>query len=195
LYTSIQSTIENLNIFNNTFYGSVKNETVSIIGGARPGLPGQCGIAIPYTLTFKNSSFKNNLTYAAPDGKPAAKLQGVDGISFSNNYWSQEPPAVGKSITDVIAPNPMMINPLIPQTPGSIQPELYKLTASSPVINKATPVSYITKDFFGATRPVGSAPDIGAHEYGGVPAPTTPIPTSKTTPTNPASPNRKYSYQ
>jgi hypothetical protein len=45
----------------------------------------------------------------------------------------------------------------------------YRLTAGSAAINAGTTLSLVTTDKLGAHRPVGSAYDIGAYEYGGAP--------------------------
>ena len=44
----------------------------------------------------------------------------------------------------------------------------YRLTASSPARDAGVNLAGVPRDFFGASRPVGSTSDIGSHEFGGV---------------------------
>jgi hypothetical protein len=50
----------------------------------------------------------------------------------------------------------------------------YRLQATSPAIDAAIPLGH-QFDYEGQSVPMGAAPDIGAFEYGGVPAQTNPL--------------------
>ena len=65
----------------------------------------------------------------------------------------------------------MVGNPQLARTgtigAGTLTGDWFRLTAASTLaIDKATTDPAVTVDFFEATRPIGSAPDIGGHEYG-----------------------------
>ncbi|MGZ3742655.1 MAG: hypothetical protein ACXWRA_02260, partial [Pseudobdellovibrionaceae bacterium] len=124
-----------------------------------------------------NSQIRNNIILGQ-----SSYVTSNSGITFSNNNWAATPSAAASS-TDVSG------DPQIARTgsvaPGALTSAYFKISGSSPVINKAMPLSAVSVDFFGAPR--GSSPDIGGHEYGSTsstPAPTPPTSTSLKAPTN-----------
>jgi Right handed beta helix region len=50
----------------------------------------------------------------------------------------------------------------------------FRLRSGSPAVNGGVPLPEVATDFDGASRPVGGAYDIGAHEHGGIALPATP---------------------
>ena len=86
-----------------------------------------------------------------------------EGIIFSNNIWSKAPPS------NMMGTNSLVTDPKLAKTgsitPGSLTAEYFTLTASSPAIDKGANLTEVNSDFFKATRPIGVAFDIGAHEY------------------------------
>lgn len=113
--------------------------------------------------TPNDTKFEANLFYAS-QGQTAA-LFGWNGKTYSYTTWSVLP-----GITQARWGDPKL---------GSD----YRLQTGSPAIDAGT-VSGAVVDFWGVTRPVQTAFDIGAHEYGGVPV--TPTNTPAVSPTQPA---------
>jgi hypothetical protein len=79
------------------------------------------------------------------------------GITYSNNLWSKTP------VSNVISPADVIADPLLEKTGLPTDPQWFKLQAGSPAINKALPLTEVTRDFENFSR--GSQPDIGAMEY------------------------------
>jgi hypothetical protein len=125
-----------------------------------------------------NVQFRNNLILQ-DDGLSIASIG--SGVTKSNNLWSRTPPANAGGTNDVIG------DPLLSRQgtigPGQLTGNWFKLTSSSPAINKAVSLTQVINDYFRSARPYGALPDIGAHEYGGVIPPVTPTPTFAPTPT------------
>jgi hypothetical protein len=102
-----------------------------------------------------NSQIRNNVIYGAKSSVPSNS-----GITFSNNNWAMTPP-LAATVTDIVG------DPQIARTgtttPGTLTSAYFKLLSGSPVIDAATPVAGLTKDFFLVNR--GVVPDIGGHEF------------------------------
>jgi hypothetical protein len=140
---------QNTVISNNTFVNASSESTVEISGGT-------------------NGVFKNNII-VQDDSRSISG--GISGFAMANNVWSKSPSSKGS--TDVVG------NPQLARTgtigAGTLTGDWFKLTSASTLaIDKATPLSSVTVDYFKNGRPIGAAPDIGAHEYssGTVPTPT-----------------------
>ncbi len=103
-----------------------------------------------------NSRIQNNIFIGTNNDIP-----NNTGITFSNNFWSVDPPINAVGTGDIIG------NPFVAQTgstaPGELSPEFFKLLINSPAINKGLVLSDVTEDFFQNTR--GTLPDIGGYEY------------------------------
>lgn len=67
------------------------------------------------------------------------------------------------------ASNPGIIGPITMTTESSLDGIDLRLTPDSPAIDTASTISDLTDDIFARLRPVGAAPDVGAHEYGAEP--------------------------
>jgi parallel beta-helix repeat protein len=94
--------------------------------------------------------------------------------TFSNNLCFG---TGGTSNCQIIGQNPLFVDPAAGD---------FHLQSSSPAINAgATLGAPYDKDFDGVQRPVGTAYDIGAYEYGGTVTPPPPPPTAPTSGTPP----------
>jgi hypothetical protein len=106
-------------------------------------------------IVNKNSQIRNNIILGGN-----SKVPSKSGITFSNNNWAMTP-ALAATATDIVG------DPQIARTgtttPGTLTSAYFKLLKNSPVIDNATPLNTVPKDFFLDTR--GSAPDIGGHEF------------------------------
>jgi parallel beta-helix repeat protein len=71
---------------------------------------------------------------------------GVAGSTMHHNLTTQDPLFVNASAGD------------------------FHIRSGSPAINAGVTLGAVTHDFFGAKRPVGSAYDLGVHEFGGAPS-------------------------
>ncbi|MBN1168993.1 right-handed parallel beta-helix repeat-containing protein [Candidatus Woesebacteria bacterium] len=107
---------------------------------------------------------------------------GDPGITFSHNLWTVAPPS------DVRSENPnddIIGDPHISRTGsitgGELAAEWFKLTSSSPAIDRGIPLPEVFDDYFRSIRDTN--PDIGAHEYSGTQPSTTPLPTNTPKPT------------
>jgi parallel beta-helix repeat protein len=135
-------------------------------------------LAIDGTTAHNNVRISNNIIMQNTPGT-IASVPNDSTFTFSNNLWSKTPEADARGSGDIIA-SPKLVNANAELSPGDVDPNWYKLTSSSPAINKAIKLSEVFDDFFGATR--GNNPDIGAHEYDGSPQITN-TPTDTPTPT------------
>ncbi len=105
-------------------------------------------------IVHKNSQIRNNIIF----GKNSSVLTN-SGITFSNNNWARTS-SLAATVTDIVG------DPQIARTgtttPGTLTSSYFKILESSPVIDAATPINNVTKDFFQVAR--GTTPDIGGHE-------------------------------
>jgi hypothetical protein len=127
----------------------------------------------------RNSIFENNLIYGAPLVNNTSG--DLSGILFRNNLWSAQPEAALRGDGDRIG-DPNLVNVAaalrdnFPNPESNLDLNNYRLTERSALaIGRASNGSRanglqppeIRKDFFGSNR--DGQPDIGAHEYDGVP--------------------------
>jgi len=112
-----------------------------------------------------NTVIQNNLIYQS-DSKSICFFGSKTGLTLSNNLWS-------KSCSSGSGSNDIAGDPKFAKTNSMSDPVWFKLLPGSPAIDKGAAISAVTVDFFKNNRPLGSFPDIGAYEYGGL----TPIPT------------------
>ena len=102
-----------------------------------------------------NSQIRNNIITGTGSTVPSNR-----GITFSNNNWGATP-ALAVSASDVIGA------PKIARTgatgSGELAAAYFKVSGSSPVIRRGTPLTAVVTDFFLTPRP--SVPTIGGHEY------------------------------
>ncbi|MGZ3802782.1 MAG: right-handed parallel beta-helix repeat-containing protein [Pseudobdellovibrionaceae bacterium] len=120
-----------------------------------------------------NSQIRNNIVLGR-----SSYVTSNSGITFSNNNWAVTPSAAASSTN--VNGDPQVAR-AGSTSPGSLTPAYFKISGSSPVINKAMPLSDVGVDFFGASR--GSSPDIGGHEYGSTSTAPAPAPAPSTSPT------------
>ena len=130
-------------------------------------IPG-AAISVSNSAMHKNVKFINNIVQ-----NTGGIVEGAaTGIIFSDNIWNGASGPIGNNNKQT---DPKLINP-----GASLQlakPENYKISMDSPAINKAA-TSVVIDDFFGVSRPQGSASDIGAYEY--IPS-VSPLPTATPT--------------
>ena len=152
----------------NTFIGGSKTESGISISGNN------------YGRHHRASIFENNIILNAPDIGDASGNPGT--ITYRNNLWSEQPAPALRGPGDRIGnPNLVELTAVIgdsyPEVNTRLDPRNYQLTARSTLaIGMASDGSavpdfnppVIRKDFFGANRDL--SPDIGAHEYNGVPS-------------------------
>lgn len=120
---------------------------------------------IDSTAAHNNVWIINNVIVQNTPGN-IANVPNNSAFSFSNNLWSKTPEADAQGSGDIIA-NPKLVNANATLSPGNVDPNWYTLTSTSPAINSAVKLTEVFSDYFGAAR--GNNPDMGAHEYDGIP--------------------------
>jgi len=107
----------------------------------------------------KSALICNNIFYSDAEN-PWEIMGSLANLTFSNNLWSAQPPSGLRSNGDVTG------EPQIEKTGstgfGELTGGYFKLTASSPAINKGIVLEQVNDDFFKSSR--DSQPDLGAHE-------------------------------
>ncbi|WP_432741264.1 right-handed parallel beta-helix repeat-containing protein [Methylobacter sp. G7] len=103
-----------------------------------------------------NSQIRNNIIVGKNSDIPSNS-----GITFSHNNWSVMPSAAAASTNIVGDPQ---IARTGATTAGALTSAYFKISGSSPVTDAAMPLNVMVSDFFKGSR--GTAPDIGAHEFG-----------------------------
>ncbi len=132
--------LKNVVVANNTFYQG--RETL---------------INIDEDEGHKNTVFVNNIFYQV-DGEPMLDFAGDNGISFHHNNWYGGEAGVASGEGDIIG-DPMLYHV------GSLNPQHYRLTVRSTLIDVGAPVATVQQDYFGTLRPAGNGHDIGAYEW------------------------------
>ncbi len=113
------------------------------------------GVQLNSSAYHHNVTFENNIV--EQDGTlPVIYAESNPEVHFSNNLWSKSPLSGASGLGDVVG------NPLLEKIGQPFMPEWFKLTDSSPAIDKAQPIPDVTVDYFSDSR--GIAPDIGADE-------------------------------
>jgi Right handed beta helix region len=150
-YTS-NSSMQNILIANNTFINATGTTSDAAFT-----------VGSPVGIAHSNTKITNNIV-VQDDSRAIGSLGDRSaGITFSNNLWSKSPPS------SMMGRNSLVGDPLITKTgyltPGNLTGDYFEFLSSSPAINKAATLAAVTVDYFGTSRPQGSAPDIGAFEY------------------------------
>jgi hypothetical protein len=130
--------MNNVLIANNTFVNSVRESGIEIDEGAH-----------------QNVRFENNIIQQ-DDSLPVTITVYNPNITYSNNLWSKTPPSAASGPEDIVG------DPMLAKTGQPFSPEWFKLTASSPAIDKAIMIPEVVFDYYKNFR--GSNPDMGAHE-------------------------------
>jgi hypothetical protein len=116
---------------------------------------------IEISATSQDVQFRNNIVVQDDTSVPITSVG--QGITRSNNLWSTTPSSNISDTSDIIG------NALLARTgtiePGQLKGDWFKLQSISPAINQAMNLTLVSSDYFKTVRPVGPAPDIGAHEY------------------------------
>ena len=130
--------MNNMTIANNTFVNSTGTAGVVIAAGSH-----------------QNVNFKNNLILQ--DGAlPAIAVTKNAELHFSSNLWSKAPSSAAVGPGDVVG------DPKLLKSGPQFIPQWFKLSSSSPAIDKATYIAFSDFDYFRNRR--GASPDIGADE-------------------------------
>ncbi len=145
------SSMNNVLIANNTFINATGTTSDAAFT-----------IASPTTIAHANSRIINNII-EQDDGKTIGSFGApATGVVFSNNLWSKAPP------TSMLGMDTIIADPLVTKSgllaPGSLTSEYFKLSPSSPAIDKGKSLSEVMADYLNTSRPEGSAYDIGALE-------------------------------
>jgi parallel beta-helix repeat protein len=138
---------------------TIANNTIVNNGNYRSGI----FIDSPINASHQNTLIKNNLILETYNWDPGV-CNSCTGITFSNNLWSRSPSVSGAG--DIVA-NPQLSDPPhaidLDQAAHPLDPHWYQLTSGSPAIGHASPLSFVTNDYF--NNPRDNAPDIGADEF------------------------------
>jgi len=170
--------VTNAQVYNNTIYVNGNNYTAN-------GISIGSGASAPSPDVF-NSIVKNNIVQQATTNVPtivnapiihgARSINAVieNNLTFGTNSKIDFKDSTARMANNIIA-DPQFVNLLGRD---------FHLRSSSPAINKGQTISLFTADRDYVRRPQGTAYDIGAYEYGGVPSATVPpLPTPTTKPT------------
>lgn len=144
---NLGSGMENVLIANNTFVNGT---------GVSAGNSNIILDPADNTIGHINVRFENNLV-VQDDSLPLISVDDPTGITFTHNLWSRAVTSRATGVGDVIG------NPLLSRSGSPFSPDWYRLTASSPAINKALLLGEVSADYFTVQR--GSLPDIGAAEF------------------------------
>lgn len=160
------SGMQNVRIFNNTFYGSYTNPVIEIKEG--PEFEG------PESVPHQNIHVNANIFYQWADAPLRNIPKAVSPqVQFFSNIWFKATDCVPGQCTsagDIPLADPsndLRVDPAFVGGSG-LGPETLKLSANSPAIDRAAytipDADAGPLDFFGTPRPK-SGKDVGAHEY------------------------------
>lgn len=143
--------LRNVTVANNTFYGA-----------------GKALVLLEKDKGHLNSSFVNNIFYQTAGQSrvipfsDGGDFEPIPAVAFNHNLWfGGKQAGTGVSGTgDINDQDPRL------QKAGGLAAANYKVAVDSPARNAGTPLNSVTKDYFGAERPAGLTPDIGAHQFG-----------------------------
>jgi hypothetical protein len=144
-WTGIQSLGDDISVVNNTVYGN-KNGGI-LIGDNSAGV--------------KNNLVLNNITVA--NGAPFSDLA-IYGTGHIIDYNIIQKPINNSASSVTIGPNNQVgVNPQFIH----VRDRDFRLQLGSPAIDTGVSLSEVPADFFGSSRPMGGAHDIGAFEFDG----------------------------
>ena len=159
----------NTKVFSNMAYNAK--------GSSKAGI----GLAVESGGAASNLEIYNNILYGNPGGGIDMWTGSYSNIKAINNTIANNGKGAitGSGITNSIARNNIIFNNAISASgytadhnlttdPGFVSATDFHLKAGSPAIDAGVSDGAPTTDFAGATRPVGSAIDIGAYEFGGI---------------------------
>jgi parallel beta-helix repeat protein len=122
------------------------------------------GIGLPKDANHQNTIIEYNLVLVSK-GDPGFS-KSITGVTFSHNLWSKKPESSAIGSGDIVG-DPQLINPNhaidLNQISHPVSAAWYQLKSSSPAIDKASVIAFVTKDLLGISR--GKHPDFGALEY------------------------------
>jgi hypothetical protein len=129
------------------------------------GNDGCCGTTFDNSI-ISNNILYNNVRYGIYESDDVASALGTHN-QYLNNLISANPGGnsmIVGSLQGTIAADPRFVN-----YTGDASGD-YHLASSSPAIDAGTSTGAPSTDFNDGARPQGSAPDLGAYEYGTLPA-------------------------
>jgi hypothetical protein len=130
------------------------------------------GAGIGANYNASNVQIYNNTVYNHPSGYGIEIGSGASGTIVKNNIIFQNYGPIANYGPGTTTSNNLTTNP------NFVSSTDFHLQSNSPAINAGTNLLSVATDYDGAIRPVGSAYDIGAYEYGGTVSSPTPTPTS-----------------
>jgi hypothetical protein len=167
---------KNINIYNNTIYGA------SPAGGN-----GGAGIYIMSENLGTNNSdrpviIRNNISnfyFLSTGGGTVGQIRAIN-ATVASMVTADHNIVYGPQVCAIDYTACVELGTRVTASPASlyVNPSTFNLhlRSGSPAINAGATISLFTIDYDGATRPQGSAYDIGAYEYGGVIPSSTPTP-------------------
>jgi hypothetical protein len=173
---------DNIKVQNNTIFAPQR--------GSQPADRFGCLFNEQFNVT--NFTFENNLVYSTEQkvvyefsfAWEQAGIRGGNGpvwaptlgnSIYRNNLWSHTPPVSGQfgaqllGVNSIVSNVGVITNPTyVPNDPwpnvNTFDTNSFKLLPNSPAIGAGV-INDVTTDFFGRPRPLGVAPDIGAHQF------------------------------
>ncbi len=154
---SICGRTSNVDVSNNTFFDHNNGFQVGECYGGRP----------------TSIRFRNNLVIKSKSS--AVFIDRIDsGVTISNNVFAGELGAYFQRSPLIDGTNQFVADAKVVSLPSNL-----RLAAGSPAIDAGVAVPFGSRDADGASRPQGTAPDVGAYEFGSATPPTTTPPTTR----------------
>jgi len=144
--------------------GGLKN---SLIAHNTVVVAGEGGVFHVDNSSHSNTTIANNIFYQLNSSQPLTDFATVAGLTFKHNLWFGGNGGSGSGGKGS-GPGDVTANPQVVNANGQSAAD-FRVQAGSPAINAGTALTNVPKDHFGGARPQGSAPDIGAHEFGSTP--------------------------